>query len=160
MRGCGCGSRNGERRSRSRDFPLRVFSQAHTYVIPVQKSSRERFQQSSRFQPANAPHDNNNRSEYDYDWIQDFHYCSDGVDWRDKLCKCPVPDVGEFKSSFVSVAISQQGCVERLRADAGRQNGPRAPWRRGSLVWARQGLWGNAWRCSTPQLSAPIAVSI
>jgi hypothetical protein len=46
------------------------------------------------------------------------------------------------------------------RVDASRQNGPRAPWRRGSLVWAQQGLWGNAWRRSTPQLSAPIAVSI
>ncbi|UEM10347.1 hypothetical protein J4G43_037670 [Bradyrhizobium barranii subsp. barranii] len=46
------------------------------------------------------------------------------------------------------------------RVDASRQNGPRAPWRRGSLVWVQQGLWGNAWRRSTPQLSAPIAVSI
>jgi len=50
---------------------------------------------------------NNSRSEYDYDWIQDFHYCSDYVDWRDQLCKCPVPDLGDFKSSFVSGAISQ-----------------------------------------------------
>jgi hypothetical protein len=95
-------------RSRSRDFPLRAFSQAHTYVILVQKSSKETL---STEQPilarANAPHENINRSEYDYDWIQDFYYCSDYVDWRDKLCKCPVPDVGDSKSSFVSGAISR-----------------------------------------------------
>jgi hypothetical protein len=148
-------------RSRSCDFPRRVFSQAHTYVFIVQKNSQETL---STEQPipasANAPHENDNRSEYDYDWIQDFHYCSDDIDWRDKLCKCPVPDMGDSKSSFVSGAISQQGYIERLRVDASRQNGPRASRRRGSLVWAQQGLWGNAWRRSTPQPSAPVAVRI
>jgi len=72
----------------------------------VQNNSKETL---STEQPilasANAPHENKNRSDYGHDWIQDFYYCSDYVDWRDKLCKCPVPDVGESKSGFVSVAI-------------------------------------------------------
>jgi hypothetical protein len=54
-----------------------------------------------------ALHAPQNNPENDYDWIQDFYYCSDYVDWRDKLCKCPVPDVGDSKSGFVSGAIPQ-----------------------------------------------------
>jgi hypothetical protein len=55
---------------------------------------------------ANAPHENNDGSEYDYDWIQDFYYCGDYVDWFDKLCKRAVPDVGDAKSGVVSGAVS------------------------------------------------------
>lgn len=92
--------------SRSRDFSLGIFSHTHTQTGLVQKNSKETL---STEQPilasANAPHENKNRSDYDHDSIQDFYYCSDYVDWRDKLCKCPVPDVGESKSGFVSVAI-------------------------------------------------------
>lgn len=148
------------RRSRSRDFSLRVFSRSHPYITLVQKNSKETL---STEQPipvsANTPHENKNPSENEYDWIQDFHYCGDDVDWRDQLCKRTVPALGDSRSGFVSGAISRQGCIERLRADASRQSGSGAPWRRGSLVRAQQGLWGHAWRCSTSPRSAPAAVS-
>lgn len=111
-------------RSRSRDFSLRVFSRSHPYKTFVQKNQQETL---STEQPipvsANAPHENHNRSEYDYDWIQNFHYCSDDVDWRDQLCKRPVPDLRNSKSRFVSGTISRQGYIERLRVDASRQSG-------------------------------------
>lgn len=118
-------------RSRSRDFSLRVFSRSHPYITFVQKNQQETL---STEQPipvsANAPYENHNRSEYDYDWIQNFHYCSDDVDWRDQLCKRPVPDLGNSKSRFVSGTISRQGYIERLRVDASRQSGSRTPRRR------------------------------
>lgn len=127
-------------RSRSRDCSPRVFSERIPTSCLSKKFEGNAFNRAGNSSQRECSARNNSRLEHDYEWIQDFCYCSDYVGWRDKFCECPVPVVGDPTSKFVSGAISRSGCVERLRTDTSRQNGPSTPWRRGSLVWAQQGL--------------------
>ena len=95
------------------------------------RKSRERSESSGNRQREFSAR-NNNKTENDYDYVQNSDRGSAGVDDRGNLCKRAVTELGGPGPGFFSGAIPGPGCPEWRRADTCRQNGPGAAWRRGS----------------------------
>ena len=78
---------------------------SQTSCLPIFLAScRNRLQQRSHHSRRKCCAQSNSMKN-DYDWIEDFCYCGDGVDGRGNFCKRPVAGVGGLGPGRLSVAI-------------------------------------------------------